>query len=147
MGTLTENPEFSDTQESVFILKSIRSCSDKQQYQQERAGEGEDRGWDGWVASPGLTSMDMSLSKLREMVKGREAWPVAVHRVAKNQIQLSDLTTTTQPTTKTISELVLGALPCSKHHIHFHTHPTTTLWDKDTHYSHFTDDKTKAQRG
>ena len=79
------------------------------------------------MASPGLTSMDMSLSKLREMVKDREAWPVAVHRVAKNQIQFSDLTTTTQPTTKTISELVLGALPCSKHHIHFHTHPTTTL--------------------
>ena len=74
----------------------------------------------------GITdAMDMSLSKLREMAKDREAWLVAVHRVAKNQTQLSDLTTTTQPTTKTISELVLHAPPCSKHHIHFHTHPTT----------------------
>lgn len=44
IGTLTENPVFSDTQESVFILESIRSCSDKQQYEQQRAGEGDDRG-------------------------------------------------------------------------------------------------------
>ena len=29
------------------------------------------------------SSMDMILSKLREMVKDREAWHVAVHRVAK----------------------------------------------------------------
>ena len=35
-------------------------------------------------------SMDMSLSKLREIVKDREVWCVAVHGITKNQIQLSD---------------------------------------------------------
>ena len=35
-------------------------------------------------------SMDMSLSKLREMVKDREAWHAAGHRAAKSRTQLSN---------------------------------------------------------
>ena len=35
-------------------------------------------------------SMDMNLSKLREIVKDREAWRAAVHGIAKSWTQLSD---------------------------------------------------------
>ena len=53
-------------------------------------GEGDDRGWDGWTHD----SMDMSLRKLKEILKDREALCPTVHGVAKSQTQLNDWTTT-----------------------------------------------------
>ena len=37
-----------------------------------------------------INSKDMSLSKLREIVKNREAWRTSVHRVTKSRTQLKD---------------------------------------------------------
>ena len=67
-------------------------------------GKIEGRGRRGWQTTrwlAGITdSLDLSLSKVQEMVKDREAWRSAVHGVTESQTWLSDWTTAGFPRDK-----------------------------------------------
>ena len=74
----------------------------------------------------GITdSMDVKLSTLQQMVKDREAWSAAVHRVAESRTGLSDSPTAT--TTRRGFEKTWGQFPsvCTNHEMLNHWHLET----------------------
>ena len=54
-----------------------------------RRGQQKMRWMDGWMDGI-IDLIDMSLSKLRELVMDREAWHTAVHAVTESRTRLSD---------------------------------------------------------
>ena len=101
------NPEYSleglilklKLQYFVYLIRSANSLEKTLVLERQIYAEAKRRRW--WQRVRWLdsitNSMDMNLSKLREIVKNRETWYVVVHQLSKSQTQLSDWITTPSP--------------------------------------------------
>ena len=72
------------------LMRRVDSLGKTLMWEGLRAGgKGDNRGWDGWMASLTQQTQTLSPDKLQEIVEDREAWHAAVHGVAKNLTQFS----------------------------------------------------------
>ena len=62
-----------------------------------------------------IDSVDMSLSKLRELLMGREVWRATIHRVSKSWTRLSDLARTHTPLEEPGETEPMKAAACTSH--------------------------------
>ena len=80
--------------EAPIVWSMRRTDSSEKTLMLGKIGGRRKRGWERMRWLDGIAnSMDMSLSKRREMVKDRDAWRSTVHGVTKSRTRLSDWTT------------------------------------------------------
>ena len=91
--------------------------------------EGGRRGWQRMRWLDGITnSMDLSLSKLWELVIDREAWRAAVHRIAKHWTWLSDWTELSMRVIFSPSVLIFRSSFCLNYLFKTFHHLVTDYW-------------------